>query len=63
MDRKNILNELPMGFSMSLARDLTALNRFSNLPQKEQEEIVNKARNIRSKQEMTLLVSSLSVSG
>ena len=61
MDINKVLKELPMGFSMSLARDLTALNRFANLPTDKQDEIVLKAKAVTSKKDMIALVNSISV--
>lgn len=51
--------ELPMGFSMALAQNLRAMQRFSSLPEGRQQQIVALARSVTSKQEMDMFVSNL----
>lgn len=44
--------ELPMGFTMHLAQNQKAMAAFAKLTETEQREIVEKARNINSYEEM-----------
>ena len=56
MDR----NDLPLGFGFALAQNPNAMQRFSNLPDSEQTQILRKAHMVSSKDEMQRLVNSLS---
>lgn len=53
-------NNLPLGFSFALAQNLSAMRKFSNLPESKQAEIIQKARSVSSKDEMQSLVRGLS---
>lgn len=53
-------DSMPMGFAMGLAMDMNAMNRFSNLTEAEKEELLNRARDARSKDEMQRILSQLS---
>ncbi|MBE5962201.1 MAG: hypothetical protein E7256_12620 [Lachnospiraceae bacterium] len=53
-------NEIPIGFSMALAKDTNAMNAFSTMPQPEREGVIAHSRTIHSKDEMDHFVSSLS---
>lgn len=53
-------NLLPIGFGMALAMNLDAMNHFSNLSESEKEEILNRARDAKSRDEMQRIVSELS---
>lgn len=57
----NLLNndEIPVGLSMALAKDLRAMERFGNMDEQAQREFVNRSRAVSSKQEMQSLVSDL----
>lgn len=59
--KMNILNndEIPVGLSMALAKDLKAMERFGNMAEQERQEIISRSRNVSSKQEMQSLVSEL----
>ncbi len=52
--------ELPLGFGMALAQNEAAMHKFENLSETEKQEILERARNVRSKAEMRRLVSGLS---
>lgn len=52
-------NDLPIGFSMELAKNLGALRRFSNLPAAEQKSLVEGARGVNSREEMRAYVSGI----
>jgi len=54
-------NDLPLGFSFSLAQNPEAMKRFSNLPESKQHEILQRASHTASKEEMEALVNSLSL--
>lgn len=56
-------NELPIGFSFSLAQNPDAMERFAKLSKDEQADILQKARSVTSKNEMRALVNSLSTNG
>ena len=52
-------DELPIGFTMELAQHSDILNRFASLPKQEQEQIVNGARNVESRDEMRNYVEQM----
>lgn len=51
--------ELPIGFTMELAMHSDTLNHFSHLSKAEQEQVILKAREIKSKDGMRNYVESL----
>lgn len=51
--------ELPMGFSMALSKNSAAMNAFTKLSGREQQQIVDRAFSAGSKKEMQSLVGSL----
>ncbi|MCI6042640.1 hypothetical protein MR857_04695 [bacterium] len=51
--------ELPIGFTMELAQHSDVLNHFSRLSKAEQKTIVDKARGVKSHDEMRQFVESL----
>lgn len=51
--------ELPLGFTMTLAQHSNILNQFAQLPKEKQDEIVEGAKQVRSKQEMRDYVTSI----
>ncbi|MCI9535152.1 MAG: hypothetical protein HFG53_10195 [Lachnospiraceae bacterium] len=51
--------ELPIGFTMELAQHSDILNQFAKLPEAEQNNIVNSARDISSKNEMRYYVENM----
>lgn len=55
--------ELPIGFSMALAQDEAAMKQFSTMPEAKKQAILQRARNVNSKQEMQQLVWSLGQGG
>lgn len=52
--------ELPIGFTMELAQHSDQLNQFSHMSRAEQEQIIHKAQNVQSREEMRNLVESIS---
>lgn len=59
MDTSNN-DSLPMGFAMGLAMDLDAMSQFSNLTEAQKEELLNRARDAKSKDEMQRIISQIS---
>lgn len=53
------MQELPTGFLMALAENPDAMERFARLDRARQEDIAEKARQVRSKEQMRALVSRL----
>ena len=55
--------ELPIGFSMALAQNEAAMKQFEAISEPERQTILQRARNVSSKQEMQQLVWSLGERG
>ena len=51
--------ELPIGFTKSLAHHSDILSRFASLPKQEQERIVDGARQVKSREEMNSYVENM----
>lgn len=51
---------IPLGFGMALSQNLSAMNNFSQMTEARKEEILNRARDAKSKQDMSAIVSELS---
>lgn len=56
-------DELPIGFTMELAMNPEAMSRFSGLTEPEQEHVINRARNIKSHEEMRNYVENMFTEG
>lgn len=56
------MQDLPLGFAMSLAQNNDALSYFSHLSDAEKEEIIEHTHTIRSKREMQEFVAKLTES-
>lgn len=52
-------HDLPIGFTMELAQHSDALNQFSKLPKEKQDNIVDGARQVGSKNEMRNYVETM----
>ena len=52
-------SELPIGFTMELAQHSDILNRFASMPKKEQDQIVEGARQVKSRDEMRNYVENI----
>jgi hypothetical protein len=50
--------EIPIGFSMALAKDTKAMNAFSSMSESQRHNVIEVAKNMKSKQEMEQYVSS-----
>ncbi len=57
----NILHNesIPVGFGMGLAMNLDAMDHFSRLSEAEKEELLNRARDARSKHDMDRIIDEL----
>lgn len=53
------VNDLPMGLSMALSKNSSAMEYFSNLSNANRQEIIEKTHSVKSKKEMQSLVNSL----
>jgi hypothetical protein len=53
------MNALPLGFSMALAQNKTAMKHFASLTEQEKQVVLHRAQHVRSKSDMRQLVSSL----
>lgn len=51
---------IPLGFGMALSQNLNAMDKFSHMNESEKEEFLNRARDAKSKKDMSALVSELS---
>lgn len=52
-------SELPIGFTMELAQHSDILNKFTGLTKEEQEEIIDGARQVKSRDEMRHYVENM----
>ncbi len=50
---------IPVGFGMGLAMNLDAMDHFSRLSEAEKEELLNRARDARSKHDMDCIIDEL----
>lgn len=55
-----IYNELPLGFMFALSGNKSAMQTFSAMSEDERNAIVSRARFVKSKEDMQLLVESMS---
>ncbi|HIR02524.1 MAG: hypothetical protein U0M23_04790 [Acutalibacteraceae bacterium] len=56
---QEIYDDLPLGLSMALAKNIEALNRFTSLSDAQKQTIINRTHSVTSKQEMQRLVNGL----
>ena len=59
MDERFPNMELPLGFGFAMAQRPEAMERFAALPEAERENLVEQARNARTRQEMRACVDQL----
>lgn len=50
---------VPIGFGLALSSNTAAMNRYAHLSDSQKKDILNKAHNVHSEQEMYALVASL----
>lgn len=55
----DLTKELPMGFSMALAKNTEALDAFASMTEEQRQKIIAQTHSVASKEEMESLVSSL----
>ena len=55
--------KVPIGFGMALAMNPPALNAYSAMTEQQKQEILNKAHNANSEQEMHQIVNGLAAGG
>ena len=51
--------QVPIGFGLALSANAAAMNRYAHLSESQKQDILNKAHNVRSEEEMYALVASL----
>lgn len=55
----DIFKDLPLGFSLALAQDLNALDHFAAMPESKQKIIIDKIKDVKTKEEMRSYVDNL----
>lgn len=55
--------QVPIGFGLALSANTAAMNRYAQLEETEKQDILNKAHNVRSEEEMYALVATLANGG
>ncbi len=50
---------IPIGFGLALSSNTAAMNRYAHLTEGQKNDIINRAHNVRSEQEMYALVADL----
>lgn len=53
-------HDVPIGFGMSLSQNLDALNTFSNLSDAEKQQIIQQAKNAKTKEDMERIIHTMS---
>lgn len=51
--------KVPIGFGLALSQNAAAMTRYAHLSESQKQDILNKAHNVRSEQEMYTLVANL----
>ena len=51
--------QVPIGFGLALSSNTAAMNHYAHLTESQKQNILNKAHNVRSEQEMYALVATL----
>ena len=52
-------HQVPIGFGLALSGNTAAMNRYAHLTEPQKQDILNKAHNVRSEEEMYALVATL----
>ncbi|MDD3921202.1 MAG: hypothetical protein PHO41_08550 [Eubacteriales bacterium] len=55
----DVTRDLPLGFGMALAQNTNALERFGAMSRAQQQAVIDRARTVRSKEEMDALVAGI----
>lgn len=53
--------QVPIGFGLALSANTAAMNRYTHLTEKQKQDIINQAHNVRSEKEMYALVANLAI--
>lgn len=53
-------HEIPIGFSMALAKDSNAMNAFSTLSEEKRQQLIESSRQIQTKKDMESFVNQIS---
>ena len=53
--------QVPIGFGLALSANTAAMNRYAHLTEKQKQDIINQAHNVRSEKEMYALVANLAI--
>ena len=53
------IQSVPLGFGLALSANTAAMNRYAHLSETQKEDILSKAHNVRSEEQMYALVASL----
>ena len=53
------MNSVPIGFGFALSSNTAAMNHYAHLSEEQKQDILQKARNAQSEEEMYSLVASL----
>ncbi len=53
------INQVPIGFSMVLAMNQSAMNAYAAMTEQQKQEVLTRAHNVRSKQEMEHIVNRI----
>ena len=53
------IQSVPLGFGLALSANTAAMNRYAHLSETQKEDILGKAHNVRSEEQMYALVASL----
>ncbi len=51
--------QVPIGFGLALSANTAAMNQYAHLSETQKQDILNRAHNVRSEEEMYSLVASL----
>ncbi|MBR5022028.1 MAG: hypothetical protein IKY18_02340 [Oscillospiraceae bacterium] len=52
-------HQVPIGFGLALSANTAAMNRYAHLSESQKRDILNKAHNVHSEEEMYALVETL----
>lgn len=58
-DKSYNTNDVPLGLGMALARNMSAMERFSFMNETQRKQVLEKASTVHSRTEMTQLVDSI----
>ncbi|HKM33906.1 MAG TPA: hypothetical protein VJY54_04090 [Lachnospiraceae bacterium] len=56
---KEYNNEIPLGLGLGLSMNEKAMSEFAGMNESEKEQVIDKAKNVQSKQEMQHLIQNI----